>query len=174
MQLYPDDGGVIDQTKVPVITFVDPDGPSAVQPVVVAEPARVTVTNSAGQSLEVTATVESAPHPKDKSVGTCISVMLEGAFGKFKSKAKNLIVGDHHISLQYARGYGDEELAFQPQVAVPFTLKVLLSDGKYGNERRVVNYGLITPIVERNESIVTFLFAPEKVDEYDDQEKCSF
>lgn len=74
-----------------------------------------------------------------------VQVTMEGPFGRFRSKAADVIICENHIALLYTGGVGDDDLAYEPPSNVVVTLKIPLSDDNVRSVD-VVHFGLTTKI----------------------------
>lgn len=83
--------------------------------------------------------------PPPASEQSYVQVTMEGPFGRFRSKAADVIICENHIALLYTGGAGDDDLAYEPPSNVVVTLKVPMNDD---NVRTfdVVHFGLTTKI----------------------------
>lgn len=90
---------------------------------------------------------------------TYISVIIEGEFGRFRSKAADVVICENHIAILYTAEVGDDDLLFEPPLDKTFNLKVQLEDSSY-KTHSVRHFGLITRLPTIG-VLVTLPFATE-------------
>ena len=72
-----------------------------------------------------------------------VQVTLEGEFGRFRTKASDVIICENHVALLYTRHAGDEDLAYEPPMGRTFLIHVPKTDGDF-HRLHVQHFGLIT------------------------------
>lgn len=114
--------------------------------------------------------VDTKPEPPDKPSYT--PVVLEGsAFGRFRSKVRDVQFCDRHVALIYTDEAGDDDLSYEPPLGQAFLLKVPMEDRTY-RDFLVAHFGLITRLEDRRMTIVVFPFAgeaPPESEEFSEQ-----
>ena len=86
-------------------------------------------------------------------VPSFVEVGMVGPFGRFRTKVADVIICENHVALLYTKHAGDDGLAYEPPLDVPFTLKVPYDNASH-REYTVQHFGLITKIRGVGELVV--------------------
>jgi hypothetical protein len=164
-----------------------PSAPATTTPVAVPGPAVVstppvdaTALAAALSDPNVAATLRAAlspdrederKSPGEESAKLFVLVVLEGGFGRFRSKATDVIICEKHIALLYTAGVGDGDLAYEPPMDQTFKLKVPMDDSSF-KEFTVRHFGLTT-VIPGVGTLVVLPRADEQPEavEHDEQEE---
>ena len=99
--------------------------------------------NTAPQEASVSQNTARHAPPQTHDSPSIVAVVLEGEFGRFRTKVSDVQICENHVALVYTGEAGDSDLTFEPPLGSKFTVVVPMKDGNF--QRIVVaHYGLIT------------------------------